>query len=108
MSTTHFKVQKGYGVEDYISIDGSELKLALRAQVTGKVAIFKGGTVSGNHIISITPDEDKMEKIYNPHGKDHIPARVKEEHQIFFEEVTDAVKKELTGSQTQRINAPRS
>lgn len=74
MKNYYFKVQKGYHADDYISIDSSELPKAMRAQVTGKIAIFNNGTVSGNHIISITPDYNRImgwKRDYHLTGEDY-------------------------------------
>ncbi len=80
----YFKVQKGYDATDYISIDETELQTAIRAQVTGKVAMFKNATLAGNHIISITPDFDRLpseDRGYNPNtGSFPLPSVKREEN----------------------------
>lgn len=93
----YFKVQKGYGAEDYISIDETELQTALRAQVTGKVAMFKNGSVSGNHIISVTADPSQSEKIYNPSGPDYLPKNVEADYRLSIENAKELVTAQLEG-----------
>ena len=92
----YWRIKTGYGVDNFISIDETELAKALRAQITGRVGLFKDGTITGKSIISITPDYNKMmgynrdyalvAEDYERIGQDRI-----EEHRMFIESVKNEV-----------------
>lgn len=52
----HFKIIRGYGAEDYISIREDELEKAFYAFLAKKDAVYSGGAVRGSEIIAIQPD----------------------------------------------------
>lgn len=52
----YFKVIRGFGDDDFIPIDESELDIAVYAHMTGKAAFFKNGSINGSHISAIMPD----------------------------------------------------
>lgn len=56
----HYLVRFGHREGESVSIGETELPTAIRAQITGKIGIFEEGTVSGNAILSITPDYNRM------------------------------------------------
>lgn len=69
----YFKVKYGFKDGEYLSVDENEVEKALKAQIGGGIVIFKGGSVSGNNIISITPDYNRAmgwNHGYEPHGED--------------------------------------
>lgn len=71
----YFKVKIGYGADDFISIDETELERAVKAQITGRVAVFNEGTASGNLILSITPDWNRVmgwRRDYKLTGEDYV------------------------------------
>lgn len=96
----YFKVQKGFAVDDYITIDETEVEMARRAFITGKIADFKGGMVSGKVIQSITPDWNKVmgyNRDYKLNGEDYeeIGAKRVEEYRVFLEGVKKNVDSQL-------------
>lgn len=100
----YFKVQKGYNVDDYISIDETELRKAIIAQVTGKIAIFSEGTIAGNSIMSITPDYNRQmgwKRDYKLTGEDYdyIGQKRIEENRILLKNTFD----EIQGNHQQSI-----
>jgi len=52
----YFRVYFGYGKDDFYSIPETELQRAIKAQITGQVALLETGTISGNEIKRIQPD----------------------------------------------------
>lgn len=54
--TTYYKIIHGFGVEDYIEIEASELQKAFYCFLEKKDAIFSGGAIRGANIHEIKPD----------------------------------------------------
>lgn len=87
---------------DFISIDHTELEMAQRAMITGKVAVFRGGSVAGNHIISITPDWNKelgLNPDYQLKGEDmaDIPRIKQNGYQQYLLRSNEKVVAQLSG-----------
>lgn len=96
----YYRVKTGYGKDEFISIDETEVESAIRAQITGKIGVFKEGTISGNHIISITPDFNRVMEYKRDHqlsgeDYDHIGESCQQEHIKFFSETKDAIHSQL-------------
>ena len=93
----YFKVKIGFGKDDFISIDETEIKSAISAQITSKIGVFKEGTISGNHIISILPDWNKTmgwNRDYQLTGEDYdqIGTKRQDEYRNFLEDISNEVK----------------
>lgn len=96
----NFRVKTGYGKSEFFSIEESELTMAINAQLTGKVAIFKTGTIAGNHIMSIKPDWNKAMSYnadYEMTGEDmaQIPYSVKAKLNLAIENAGETVKAKI-------------
>lgn len=108
----YFKVQIGFGKSDFISIGEEELDKAIYAMVSGKVAIFKNGSVAGNNIISILPDYHRAMG-WN-HGYDFLPEDWKQinirckGYQGLVEEAKNRVNHLMQSGQTHLIGQPKS
>lgn len=76
----YFKVVRGYGKDDFIPIDETELDKALMAHVTGKVVVLKNGSITGTNISEIIPDWSRAEKVYNPTGDDILLDKTRNEY----------------------------
>lgn len=86
----YYRVKFGFGVDDFIVIDESELSKALRCQVNGTIAIFKEGSVAGKNIVAIIPDINRLmgwNRTYQPNAEDYGEISEKElnEHRMLME-----------------------
>lgn len=93
----YFRVKYGYGKDEFVSVDENEVRVALAVQVSGEVAVFKEGSISGNSIIAVLPDFNRLlgyKRDYIMEGEDYdqIPNGVQAEHHTFLENAIRALK----------------
>lgn len=95
----YFKVKNGYGEDDFVSVDQTELPGAVKAQINGKVMLAREGTVSGNSILGITPDFNRAlgySRAYRMGPEDYKDlGPIRDEHLDLLEGVTRQVRNEL-------------
>lgn len=108
--TKYFRVKYGYGVDDFYSIPESDLPKALRAQISGAVAVFDAGTIAGNSIIAIMPDLNRVmgyNRDYQLTGEDYdqIGKQVVEDHRFFLEKARMAIASNQSVVQPREISA---
>ncbi len=97
----YYRVQTGFGADDFVSVDETELEMCIRAQITGKVAITKAGTITGTIIQKITPDWQRVlgyNRDYKMQGEDYdeLPRRTQDEYREAFAEATENVQLRLS------------
>lgn len=99
----YYRVKYGFSHDEFISVDETELPMAMRAHITGKKGVFKEGAVSGDKIIAIVPDWQRImgwNRDYNLMGEDYQEiAPMREEYELLLE----TTKHQITGSETPRL-----
>jgi hypothetical protein len=85
----YFRVKYGYGKDEFLSIDENEYRKAVIAQGSGSVAIFASGTVSGNNILAIMPDYQRvlgLRRDWELGGEDYalLGEKTQQEYQLFM------------------------
>lgn len=105
----YFQVKFGFGDNDFVRINENELKKAIIAQTTGKIGVFDEGTITGDKIIAITPDVNRMmgwNRNYKPTSEDfgEIPEKLLNDHISFLREI----RAEITGASvnSKKISEP--
>lgn len=105
----YYRVKTGYGKDDFISVDETELPMAVRAQISGRVAVFKGGTAAGNNIMTIIPDYQRAmgwNRDYQLTGEDYdeIGPTKQREYQNLLQETTYQINNQLSsGTEVKRL-----
>lgn len=87
----YYRVQYGYGKDEFYSIPETEVSKAMRAQVKGTVFICEEGTAAGNSILTIKPDYNRLLGYNRDHqmtGEDYdeLPRDAKHEHMQLLKE----------------------
>lgn len=105
----YFKIQKGFNIDDYISIDETELAMAMRAQITGKIGVFNEGTIQGKSIISITPDFNRemgYNRDYRMDGEDYARLGTKKsnEYRDLITHTKLQVENQLGSGEVKQLN----
>lgn len=85
----YYRVKYGFGKDDFYSIDETELKKAMSAQIHGTILVCDEGTISGNNIMSISPDYNRVLGLNRDHqltGEDYqiLGAKAVKDHRTFL------------------------
>lgn len=105
----YFKIILGYGPEDVVQIDQTELEKAFYVFLTGKKAILGGMPVNGDRIITIRPDYHRAmgwNQGYKLGPEDHAELSregVDTVHTALLDAAKETVQHLIMTSQTDRI-----
>jgi hypothetical protein len=102
----YYRIKWGYKDDEFTSVDENDVQTALRAQITGKVAMIGNASISGNSIIAIVPDYQRemgWATDYHLTGEDYyeIGAEKQREYRDFLENTKIEVQQQLVGGQKQ-------
>lgn len=99
MTKLYYRVKTGHRPDEFREIDGDDLEMCLRAQITGKVAFTKRGTISGNAILEIHPDWHRVLGLSRLHPLDSADMRElpREVHDSHLEALAAASQKAQEG-----------
>lgn len=106
----HFRVKIGFGKDEFISIDETELRKALIGQIRGRdaVVIFKEGSVTGNSILSVTPDFNRdlgYARDYVLNGEDYaqIGGNTVEDYRVLMVSAKSEAFEQLEGAEGSKL-----
>lgn len=97
----YYKLIRGYGAEDYIEIDETELQKAQYCFLTKTDSVYSGGSVRGSEIHAIQPDYHRAmgwNRGYRLSADDYAQLRetgVDRSHMIFLAETKKVVHERL-------------
>lgn len=105
----YFKVKYGFEHDEFISVSEKELPMAIRAHVTGKKGLFEEGAVSGDKIIAIVPDYNRLmgwKRSYQLTGEDYdeIGPKTQREYTNLLQETSHQANLQLSGNTPKRLN----
>lgn len=88
----YYRVKYGYGKDEFYSIQETDLHRAIKAQGDGSIFLCEEGTISGNNIMAIHPDYNRLlgvNRDYQLTGEDYqeLPSGAQHEHMRFIEDV---------------------
>lgn len=96
----YFKIITGFGADDFIPINETEVVKAMEAQVFGSVFVSRSGegSISGNMIQRIKPDYNRAmgyHTDYKMNGEDYrsLPKDIQRSHMLYLSFVAENIRR---------------